>query len=101
MEATTMTAKRKGAKKGTKRGGEKSGKAERSLPPRPEFGAGALTIKEFCALHRLSEAMYFKLKGQGLGPAEMAIGRRVAISDEAARDWRRARETAATEATAA
>ena len=35
-------------------------KKQRELPPRPEFGAGAYTIKEFCAAHRLSEAMYFK-----------------------------------------
>jgi len=76
-------------------------KKQRELPPRPETGAGAYTIKEFCAAHRLSEAMYFKLKTQNLGPREMAIGRRVAISIEAAADWRRQREQTATEATAA
>jgi hypothetical protein len=50
------------------------------------------TIKEFCKAHRLSEAMYFKLRNAGLGPREVRAGRRVTVSLEAANDWRRERE---------
>jgi hypothetical protein len=60
----------------------------RKKPPE----AAAYTIEEFCAAHRLSPAMYFKLKTQGLGPREMEVGTRKIISGEAAADWRRARE---------
>ena len=56
---------------------------------------GAYSIATFCRAHALSEAMYFKLRGLGLGPDEMEIGRRKAISIEAAAKWRRKREAAA------
>jgi hypothetical protein len=65
-------------------------KATEAEVPRAVF-----TIKEFCAAHRLSEAMYFKLRNVGLGPREMRAMRKVTISLEAASDWRRAREQAA------
>jgi hypothetical protein len=52
----------------------------------------ALTIREFCEGHRISEGLYFKLKKQGKGPREMKIGRRTLISFESAAQWRRARE---------
>ncbi|QHP74374.1 hypothetical protein EI171_35695 [Bradyrhizobium sp. LCT2] len=55
----------------------------------------AFTIKEFCEAHRISPAMYFKLRNAGLGPREMRAFRRVTISIEAATDWRRARESVA------
>jgi hypothetical protein len=55
----------------------------------------AFTIKEFCEAHRLSEAMYFKLRNAGLGPREMRALGKVTISIEAAERWRRARETVA------
>jgi hypothetical protein len=54
----------------------------------------AFTIKEFCKAHRLSEAMYFKLRNAGLGPREMRALRKVIISIEAAESWRRERERA-------
>jgi hypothetical protein len=52
----------------------------------------AFTIREFCEAHRLSEAMYYKLRNAGLGPREMRAMRKVTISLEAATDWRRQRE---------
>jgi len=55
----------------------------------------AYSIDEFCAAHRLSPAMYFKLKAAGLGPRTMEVGARTLISVEAAADWRREREAAA------
>src|SRR5215510_11506288 len=59
----------------------------------------AFSIREFCAAHRISQSMYFKMRNLGLGPREMAVGRRTLISIEAAADWRREREAdAATEA---
>jgi hypothetical protein len=41
--------------------------------------------------------MYFKLRGQGLGPEEMHVGRRRLISFEAAERWRRERTNTSTE----
>jgi hypothetical protein len=63
-------------------------------PPTP---AAWYTIREFCAAHRLSVAMYFKLKGDKRGPRETAVGSRRYISFEAAAAWRAAQqqETAA------
>jgi hypothetical protein len=58
----------------------------------------AYSIREFCAAHRLSESMYFKLRNQGLGPDEMSVGSRRIISFEAAERWRREREAAAIDA---
>lgn len=64
-----------------------------SKPPEIETPRAAFTIKEFCKAHRLSEAMYFKLRKAGLGPREMRAMRKVTISLEAAEEWRRARES--------
>ena len=61
---------------------------------KPEVPRAAYTIREFCAAHRISEAMYFKLRDAGLGPREMRALRKVTISVEAAADWRRERENA-------
>jgi hypothetical protein len=63
----------------------------RELPP----AAAAFTIEEFCAAHRLSPSMYFKLKAAGEGPREMHVGARRMISAEAASRWRAEREAAA------
>jgi hypothetical protein len=52
----------------------------------------AFTIKEFCEAHRLSEAMYYKIRTAGLGPREMRTFRKITISIEAAEQWRRERE---------
>ena len=63
-------------------------------PPTPRL---ALTIPEFCAAHRISESLYYKLKRQGKGPREMEAGMRKLITFESAAEWRRARETKHTE----
>ena len=55
----------------------------------------AYSIATFCIAHHLSQAMYFKMKAEGWGPAEMKVGSRVLISFEAAAAWRRQREAAA------
>jgi hypothetical protein len=65
--------------------------------PPPELRVlGAYSIKSFCASHGgMSEAMFHKMCAAGEGPAVMAIGRRRAISVEAAAKWRAQREAAA------
>jgi hypothetical protein len=55
----------------------------------------AMSIREFCALHGISEDMYFKMARQGWGPRAMKVGSRTLISHEAAAAWRREREAAA------
>jgi hypothetical protein len=50
------------------------------------------TVAEFCRAHRISVAFFYKLRSQGLTPAEMRVGNRVLISTEAAARWRRQRE---------
>jgi hypothetical protein len=61
--------------------------------PRPET-ACAYTIPEFCAEHRISRPLYYKLRKAGLGPRIMRVGEKPLISVEAAADWRREREAA-------
>ena len=52
-------------------------------------------IREFCAAHRISESMYYKLREKGLGPREARALTKVIITQEAAADWRRQREATA------
>jgi hypothetical protein len=54
--------------------------------------AKAFSIREFCAAHRISESMYYKLREAGLGPREARALTKVIITQEAAADWRRQRE---------
>ena len=64
-------------------------------PPEP-LQLGAYSIRSFCRSHGdMSEAMFHKMCAAGEGPVMMAIGRRKAISVEAAAEWRRKREAAA------
>jgi len=66
----------------------------------PMAAAAAFTIDEFCAAHRLSPELYFKLKRSGRGPREMQVGRRRMISAESAARWRRRQERETTATTA-
>ena len=56
--------------------------------------ADAYSIDEFCARHRISPQLFYKLKPQGLMPVTFNVGTRVLISREAAAAWRRERENA-------
>jgi hypothetical protein len=61
--------------------------------PRQRSGdAEAYSLQEFCDVHRISKAMFKKLRGQGLAPRVMRVGNRILISKESAAEWRRARE---------
>jgi hypothetical protein len=55
----------------------------------------ALSVREFCARHRISVQLFYKLKPLGLMPTTFNVGTRVLISKEAAAAWRRAREKTA------
>jgi hypothetical protein len=57
--------------------------------------ADAYSVDEFCARHRISPQLFYKLKPKGLMPMTFNVGTRVLISREAAEDWRREREQAA------
>jgi hypothetical protein len=54
----------------------------------------ALSVIEFCRLHGISRAFFYKLRAAGLGPTEMRVGNRTLISVEAAARWRAEREAA-------
>jgi hypothetical protein len=64
-------------------------------PPPIRGPPAAYSIRQFCRDHNISESMYFKMRAMGLGPREMAVGSRRLISQEAAAEWRKAREAAA------
>jgi hypothetical protein len=68
------------------------------IPPkvtgRTEVPRAAYNIREFCEAHRISEAMYYKLRANDLGPREARALKKVIITFEAAADWRRERELA-------
>jgi hypothetical protein len=55
----------------------------------------AYTIAEFCTAHRISRSKLYQLWAAGAGPRMMKVGRKVLITNEAAAEWRRAREAAA------
>ena len=65
------------------------------IPSNVPDDADAYSIDEFCARHRISSQLFYKLKPQGLMPATFNVGTRVLISREAAAAWRRARENVA------
>jgi len=52
----------------------------------------ALTVTEFCDSNGISVSTYYALKRDGKGPREMKLGKRIMITPEAERDWRRERE---------
>jgi len=60
----------------------------------------AMSIREFCRLHGISEDQFYKMKREGWGPTTMKVGARTLISHEAAAAWRAEREAAAKEAAA-
>jgi hypothetical protein len=50
------------------------------------------SIASFCEANGISITTYFVLKRQGKGPREMKVGKRILITPEAEKDWRKARE---------
>lgn len=72
-----------------------NGNGESSDGPTGSVERASYSIAEFCVAHRISPALFFKLKKLGQGPREMQTGGRITISIEAAAQWRREREAAA------
>jgi hypothetical protein len=64
------------------------------VPPIRGPPTALFSVASFCEAHGISQAFYFKLKNQGLGPDEMRLGSRVFITHEAAARWRTVREAA-------
>jgi hypothetical protein len=60
----------------------------------PDLDVDAMSIKEFCRRHSISEPFYHKLQKLGLGPKTLKAGARTLITAEAAARWRRASERA-------
>ena len=54
--------------------------------------ADAYSVGEFCARHRISPQLFYKLRPQGLMPVTFNVGSRVLISREAADAWRREKQ---------
>jgi hypothetical protein len=53
----------------------------------PDVAKVAYIIPEFCAAHRISVAMYYKLKNAGKGPRESHAGAKVIITLANAAAW--------------
>ena len=62
------------------------------MPASAAADKSAFTVAEFCTAHGISRSLYYELKRAGLGPVEMRLRNRRAISVEAAAAWRKARE---------
>ncbi len=52
----------------------------------------ALTVNEFCSLHKICRATFYKLLKTNEGPKVMRFRGSIRISQEAAREWRQKRE---------
>ena len=63
-----------------------------SSNPMSSTSHAAMSIRQFCREHGITSPTYYKLREQGLGPKEMRMGTLVRISQEAAAEWRKARE---------
>jgi hypothetical protein len=64
----------------------------RRRPVSADLNSLAMSIREFCRLHGISEDQFFKMQREGWGPLTMKVGSRTLISAEAAAEWRRKRE---------
>jgi hypothetical protein len=74
-------------------------KSKRAKPQQVE--RRALTIAEFCEAYHMSPELYFKLKRQGKGPREMALGSKKLITLRSAEQWENELEKDAAAANAA
>jgi hypothetical protein len=48
---------------------------------------GSMSINTFCQRNEFSRSFYYKLRRDGIGPAEIHVGSIVRISHEAERAW--------------
>jgi predicted DNA-binding transcriptional regulator AlpA len=80
---------------GKKPANTNDGPKYRRRPVSADPNSLAMSIREFCRLHGISEDQFYKMKREGWGPIKMKVGSRTLISHEAAAEWRKAREAAA------
>jgi hypothetical protein len=90
---TTTTSSNR-AKLGHNRGPplDDDGPKYRRRPVSADANSLAMSIREFCRLHGISEDQFFKMQREKWGPVTMKVGSRTLISAEAAAEWRRERE---------
>jgi len=50
------------------------------------------TVEEFCEMHRISKALFYKLRREGNGPKVLKIGTRTIITSEYNAEWVRRME---------
>jgi Helix-turn-helix domain len=74
-------------------------KQMRNIPLLCDDEFDAYSIGEFCARHRISRAMFYKLRRQGEGPMIMRVGTHIRISKENAARWRKQMEMRASDVT--
>ena len=92
QQAEPSSADSKAIEPTTKSEPEAPAKAKATPIRGPPTPAAWYTIREFCAAHRLSISMFFKLKADKRGPRETAVGSRRYITFEDAAAWRAARQ---------
>jgi hypothetical protein len=68
------------------------GRAHQARAPPDDLDA--MSIKEFCRRHSISEPFYHKLQKLGLGPKTFKAGSRTLITAASAARWRKAQERA-------
>jgi len=49
-------------------------------------------IPDFCYHHKISRSLFYKLKKLNLAPKMMHVGKRVLITEDSAREWRKKME---------
>jgi predicted DNA-binding transcriptional regulator AlpA len=65
-------------------------RAQRRLATKAARGAitlRAYSVSQFCLAYGLGRSTYYRLRAQGLAPREIACGKRILISVQAAEEW--------------
>jgi predicted DNA-binding transcriptional regulator AlpA len=63
--------------------------------PEQDHAPAMYSVADFCRLHGISRAFFYKLRKQRKMPPICKVGNRSLITAEAAADWRREREAEA------
>jgi hypothetical protein len=69
---------------------EITGRRQGATATNPATEPDAYTVPEFCERHRISVALFYKLRAQGKGPEVAHAGARRIVTREAAARWRAA-----------
>jgi hypothetical protein len=72
-------------------------RVKKNVPPLPPL---ALTVAEWCQVHRIGRTNFYKLLQQGRAPPTVMMGRRRIITHEGSAQWLREREREALETAA-